>query len=158
MLISRLREMPGLINGAQGSKKRKNPTKDVSREGSSSKRRVIASEESEDEAKKIEMLENQIAESQKYYNHIVTLVSMLHDGDSSKQPNLAAMVSLCRVFCRLTAGGKMKEPTKATAQEKILAAWLKERCHEYQNSLLACLREADSASQVRADIVMITPG
>lgn len=147
--------MPGLIEGAQGSKKRKNPAKETLRESNSSKRRVIASEESEDEAKRIENLENQISESQKHYNNIATLISMLENKQSPKQPNLAVMVSLCRVFCRLTATGKMKEPQKATEQEKILTAWLKERCHEYQNSLLTCIREADSSSQVSVNVPSI---
>ncbi|KKA23846.1 Ribosome biogenesis protein Noc4 [Rasamsonia emersonii CBS 393.64] len=75
---------------------------------------------------------------------------MLNVGDSSRQPNLAVAVSLCRVFCRLIAGGNLKEPNRATEQEKIIVAWLKERCQEYQKALLDIIREADPSSQITA--------
>lgn len=142
--------IPGAMEPNTASKKRKKSSKEaVEQAVPSSKRRAVASDQTEDDQAKIEELEAQIAESRKYYNNIATLISMLNVGDSSKQPNLAVAVSLCRVFCRLIAGGNLREPNRATEQEKIIVAWLKERCQEYQKALLDIIREADPSSQVR---------
>jgi U3 small nucleolar RNA-associated protein 19 len=132
------------------SKKRKKSVKEaVEQAVPSSKRRAVANDQTEDDQAKIEELEAQIAESRKYYNNVATLISMLNVGDSSRQPNLAVAVSLCRVFCRLLAGGNLREPNRATEQEKIVVAWLKERFQEYQKALLTIIRGADPSSQVR---------
>jgi hypothetical protein len=131
------------------TKKRKKSLKDATDHTVPfSKRRVVASDKTQDEQAKIEELEGQIAESRKYYNNIATLLSMLNADNLAEQPNLAVAVSLCRVFCRLMAGGNLQEPPKATEQEKILIAWLKERLQEYQRGLLTIVRHADSSSRV----------
>lgn len=128
------------------SKKRKS-TKNGG--GSSSKRRAVAEEDNFAETlSTVEELENQIAESRKYYNNIATLISMLNVDKSAKKPELAVAVSLCRVFSRLIAAGNFTETNRAAENEKIVVAWLKERCLEYQRVLLAIMREADTASQV----------
>lgn len=132
------------------TKKRKVAEKGISGEKTFSKRRAVASEKSDNEQAKIEELEAQISESRKYYNNIATLISMLgHSQDHSrKQPNLAVAVALCRVFCRLIAGGNLQMPSKASDQEQIIVGWLKERLQEYQNALLDMIRNTDSSSQV----------
>lgn len=132
------------------TKKRKVADKGTGGEKTSSKRRAVASEKSDNEQAKIEELEAQISESRKYYNNIATLISMLGHGQdqSRKQPNLAVAVALCRVFCRLIAGGNLQMPSKASDQEQIIVGWLKERLQEYQNALLDMIRNTDSSSQV----------
>ncbi|KAL2003926.1 hypothetical protein VTN02DRAFT_1622 [Thermoascus thermophilus] len=140
--------MPGIVDGAQGSKKRKKSLKETA--VPSSKRRAVAEDQSEDATAKIQELENQIAESRKYYNNIATLISMLDAGDSAKKPNLAVAVSLCRVFCRLIAGGHLTETPRAAEPEKIIVAWLKERCQEYQTALLDIIRHADPSTKITA--------
>jgi U3 small nucleolar RNA-associated protein 19 len=138
------------MSSSEVTKKRKKSSKDaVDQAVPSSKRRAVASEKTKDEQAKIDELEEQIAESRKYYNNIATLLSMLNTDRLSQHPNLAVAVSLCRVFCRLIAGGNLQEPPKATEQEKILVAWLKERLQDYQRSLVAIVRHADSSSRVR---------
>jgi U3 small nucleolar RNA-associated protein 19 len=131
--------------GVTGSKKRKNV-----KEGGvpSSKRRAIAETQSDGEMAKIQELEDQISESRKYYNNIVTLISMLNADGNEGKPNLAVAVSLCRVFSRLMALGNLTETSRAAENEKIIVAWLKERCREYQKALISILREADPSSQV----------
>jgi U3 small nucleolar RNA-associated protein 19 len=132
------------------TKKRKSSSKEASGQANpSSKRRAVASDKSKNEQAKIEELEAQISESRKYYNNIATLISMLNANESSEQsPNLAVAVALCRVFCRLIAGGNLQQPPKASEQEKIVVGWLKERLQEYQNALFDIIRHADSSSQV----------
>lgn len=137
--------MPIPTNGIDVSKKRKNG-KDS---GVSSKRRAVADTPSAETTARIQELEEQISESRRYYNNIATLLSMLNAEHPDKEkPNLAVAVSLCRVFCRLIAGGNLTESNRAAENEKIIVAWLKERCQKYQKALLAILREADPSSQV----------
>ncbi|GIJ90648.1 hypothetical protein Asppvi_009609 [Aspergillus pseudoviridinutans] len=139
--------MPLPADGATVSKKRKN----VKERGvPSSKRRAVAETQSDGEMAKIQELEDQISESRKYYNNIVTLISMLNADGNDGEPNLTVAVSLCRVFSRLMALGNLTETSRAAENEKIIVAWLKERCREYQKALVSILREADPSSQVTA--------
>lgn len=116
----------------------------------SSKRRAVAEDQGADEMMStIAELEIQISESRKYYNNIATLLSMLDVDENAKNPNLAVAVSLCRVFSRLIAGGNMTEASRAVENEKIIVAWLKERCHEYQKALVTIMREGNASAQVR---------
>lgn len=137
--------MPLPTDAATGSKKRKN-----AKEGGvpSSKRRAVAETRSDGDMVKIQELEDQISESRKYYNNIVTLISMLNADGNEGRPNLAVAVSLCRVFSRLMALGNLTETSRAAENEKIIVAWLKERCREYQKALVSILRKADPSSQV----------
>lgn len=139
--------MPAPTDRAVSSKKRKN----VKENGvPSSKRRAVAEDQGADEMMStIAELEIQISESRKYYNNIATLLSMLDVDENAKNPNLAVAVSLCRVFSRLIAGGNMTEASRAVENEKIIVAWLKERCHEYQKALVTIMREGNASAQVR---------
>lgn len=138
--------MPVPVDRATSSKKRKNV-----KENSvpSSKRRAVAEDQGADEMmSKIAELEIQISESRKYYNNIATLLSMLEVDENAKNPNLAVAISLCRVFSRLIAGGNMTEASRAAENEKVIVAWLKERCQDYQKDLVAIMREGDASAQV----------
>lgn len=138
-------KMPG-ISELSSSKKRKS----AKNGGAPSKRRAVAEDNFAETLSKVQELENQIAESRKYYNNIATLISMLNVEKSAKEPELAVAVSLCRVFTRLIAAGNLTESNRAAENEKIVVAWLKERCLEYQRALRAIMREADPSSQVTA--------
>lgn len=127
--------------------------------GPSSKRRAVAEEDDFAETlSKVQELENQIAESRKYYNNIATLISMLNVEKSATKPELAVAVSLCRVFSRLIAAGNFTETSRAAENEKIVVAWLKERCLEYQAALMAIMRQADTTSQVRDSTIVRLAG
>jgi U3 small nucleolar RNA-associated protein 19 len=135
--------MPAIITDSS-SKKRKSG-KNAS--APSSKRRAVAEDKFAETLATVQELENQIAESRKHYNNIATLISMLNVEKSAEKPELAVAVSLCRVFSRLIAGGNLTESSRAAENEKIVAAWLKERCMDYQNALVAIMRQADVSSQ-----------
>ncbi|OOF96395.1 hypothetical protein ASPCADRAFT_206590 [Aspergillus carbonarius ITEM 5010] len=138
--------MPAPTLAAATSKKRKN----VKSSGvPSSKRRAVAESDGAVAMADIQQLEDQISESRKHYNNIATLISMLN-ADGSTKPNMPVAVALCRVFSRLIAGGNMTETSRAAENEKIIVAWLKERCREYQKLLLSIIRQCDSSSQVSA--------
>ncbi|KAL2870073.1 ribosome biosynthesis protein NOC4 [Aspergillus lucknowensis] len=139
--------MPTAIDKTVGSKKRKSPKESGV---PSSKRRAVAENESTESMARIQQLEDQISESRKHYNNIATLISMLSTDGPGTNPDLAAAVSLCRVFSRLIAGGNLTEPNHAAENEKIVVAWLKERCREYQKILASIMRESDTSSQITA--------
>ncbi|KAJ5625512.1 hypothetical protein N7510_001821 [Penicillium lagena] len=132
--------MPAAVD----SKKRKSSKHGAT---TSSKRRAVAENDFAERLATIQELETQIAESRKHYNNIATLISML---GAPKNPDLAVAVSLCRVFSRLIAAGNLTDSSRAADNEKIIVAWLKERCVEYQKALLAIMAEADAASQITA--------
>lgn len=139
--------MPSLKDSTKNPKKRKIESKTSTK--SFSKRRAVADDGDHDESVKILELETQISESRKYYNNIATLLSMLNGRESAQSPNLAVAVSLCRVFCRLIAGGQLAEDTRAAESERMIVQWLGERLQEYQNALLILLKQEDPSAQVR---------
>ncbi|KAB8238521.1 ribosome biosynthesis protein NOC4 [Aspergillus alliaceus] len=139
--------MPALTVGATSSKKRKSAKESGV---PSSKRRAIAENDSVDMMAEVSQMEEQIAESRKHYNNIAKLISMLDVDENAANPNLAVAVSLCRVFSRLIAGGDLTETNRAAENEKIIVAWLKERCREYQKALSAILREGDTSAKLTA--------
>ncbi|KAF3481996.1 nucleolar complex protein 4 [Arthroderma uncinatum] len=137
---------PALNDELKSSKKRKKNDTDSTRR--SMKWRAVEEESGRSEAEHIQELEDQIAESRKYYNNIVTLLAKLDDADSDKANRKAVAISLCRVFCRLLAGGHMNMPKDAMEQDLILVAWLKERYQEYQQALLTVLNNGGSSQQL----------
>ena len=134
-------DMPALSEGRpHASEKRK-----IAQENGARKKRSRTAVSGKDQ--QIQQLEEQISESRKYYNNIVTLLSMLNGGDTE----LTAAVSLCRVFCRLIARGNLSDAGHAQ-NEKIIVAWLRERCQDYQKALLAIVREGEASVQVYANV------
>ncbi|EZF36044.1 nucleolar complex protein [Trichophyton mentagrophytes] len=143
--------MAAAVNGElKSSKKRKKSDSESARR--SMKRRAIEGENGKDklEIEHIQELEDQIAESRKYYNNIVTLLSKLDDASTDKAGRKALAVSLCRVFCRLLAGGQLNPSKSAAESETILVAWLKERYQEYKTALVGILRDGEPSQQVTA--------
>ncbi|KAI5296092.1 hypothetical protein KEM52_005711 [Ascosphaera acerosa] len=107
-------------------------------------------------SERIEVLESQIAQSRKHYNNIVELIALLglSDGagnDTAETFNISAALSLCRVFCRLLAGGQLSKTKGASEQDLIVVAWLRERYQEFQDALLVVLLDGKPSHQ---DIVL----
>jgi U3 small nucleolar RNA-associated protein 19 len=146
--------MAGMLDGLQVSKKRKKEGK--TRSEPAVKRRAVSGTK-DDEQSKIQQLEDQIAESRKYYNNIVTLLSMLNVETPGESPNISVAVSLCRVFSRLLAGGHLNTPKGASEQDLILVAWLKERYQDFQNALVIIIRNGDCAAQACSTLEELVP-
>ncbi|EFR02155.1 nucleolar complex protein 4 [Nannizzia gypsea CBS 118893] len=141
--------MSPVVNGElKSSKKRKKSDSESIRR--SLKRRAVEGENGKLETEHIQELEDQIAESRKYYNNIVTLLSKLDDAGTDKAGKKSVTVSLCRVFCRLLAGGQLNPSKSASEPETILVAWLKERYQEYKVALLRILRDGEPSQQITA--------
>lgn len=89
------------------------------------------------DANEVLELENQILESRRHYNNIARLLEYLRkpDAEDDEQSFIAA-VALCRVFCRLLAGGKMSKKQGLSKDETLIIDWLRERIKEYKNLLI----------------------
>lgn len=138
--------MPGLTNGLDTAKKRK--SKDAPSE--SSKRRRVASKESSEESDlqdDILSLEEKILESRSHYNSIHTLLDYVRSSDHGDEKDVLAAVALCRVFCRLMAGGSLNRHREKASNENTIAQWLGERLQDYENELLTMLKKPDIGRQ-----------
>ena len=141
--------MPELTNGLDTAKKRKR--KDVPSE--SSKRKRVASKESSEKydlQDDILSLEEKILESRNNYNSIHTLLDYLQSSDHGSEKGVLAAVALCRVFCRLMAGGSLNRHREKAGNENTIAQWLGERLQDYENRLLNMLKELDIGRQSTA--------
>ncbi|KAI9764026.1 MAG: hypothetical protein M1835_007662 [Candelina submexicana] len=111
------------------------------------KSRAIAQKGDKDNAQaNIVLLETQILESRKHYNNIALLIAALRDQDIRKG-DLTTAVSLCRVFSRLLAAGRMTKTKDTLNDEYIIQQWLKERYTEFAEIVLTSLREGGSENQ-----------
>ncbi len=137
--------MPPLLDGSMASKRRK--LEAIT--SKSKKATIISQEETKDDAQaSILLLESQILDSRKHYNNIALLIATLCDQDI-RQGDLIAAVSLCRVFCRLMAAGRMTKTRETLENEYIVLQWLKERYTEFTEILLTVLQEGSPENQVR---------
>src|ERR1700760_842453 len=72
----------------------------------------------------IERLELEISQSRKHYNNIVKLLSTAFPKDAVSESSDAAVVALCRVFCRLLADGSLKSSNNMKNSEITILKWL----------------------------------
>ncbi len=121
------------------------------------KRRVagIESDHEADIQSEILLLENQILESRKHYNSIVTLLGYSKEHDAEDQRDIAAAVALCRVFCRLMAAGRLTKSRETADDEVIIVEWLKKQIREYEASTLVMLFSEDISRQSTALTLLI---
>lgn len=120
--------------------------------GAGKKRKRKELDDDNDTQAKYLLLEEQIAESQKNYNNIVTLLDHARarkvQCEGSKRS--LALVVLCRVFCRLMVLGKLINPTRTLENESAISQWLNDRLNDYTDVLLRCLSDLDVGNQITA--------
>lgn len=116
------------------------------------KRRVAGtgSDHEADIQSEILLLENQILESRKHYNSIVTLLDYLKEQDKEDQRDIAAAVALCRVFCRLMAAGSLTKSREMADDELIIVQWLEKQLGLYEAYTLVMLLSDDISRQSTA--------
>ena len=100
-------------------------------------------------------LEEEILESQTNYNSIHTLLKFLQENCGEESQDVIAAVALCRVFCRLMAGGKLSKLRESPANETTIVQWLRERLHDYEKGLLRMLRNEIVGKQSTALTVVM---
>jgi len=161
-------KMPGLVSGIGETKKRKRAPQTA--ENKSSKRHAIEHNTASDDdpQAQIVLLENQILESRRHYNNIVTLMTILNESDNRQDQDITAAVALCRVFSRLSVAGNLSKTKNAPQNEAIIVDWLKERYREYIEALLGLLGHGNLARQntaltlllrlLKVDAAYVNPG
>ncbi|KAL8832136.1 MAG: hypothetical protein Q9191_000458 [Dirinaria sp. TL-2023a] len=116
------------------------------------KRKRRRSDDSVDEQSRILLLEEQILESQKNFNHIVTLLDNVRGNGASTGalPRSLTLVALCRIFFKLIATGNLSKSRQASQNEEVITQWLNDRLDDYKATLLENLSEENPESQTTA--------
>lgn len=113
------------------------------------KRKRRDGEEVNDTESDILLLEQQILESRKNYNKIVTLLNYAKTLESQQDntSSILAVVALCRVFSRLIALGNLSKTRQTPENEAAIMQWLNERYTDFKDTLLTFLSENDMSRQ-----------
>ncbi len=100
-------------------------------------------------------LEEEILESRTQFNSIHTLLQFLHSKDGVEEEKIIAAVTLCRVFCKLMAGGNLNKLRQSSRDEATITQWLRERLQDYEQELLRMLRNKNIGTQSTALTVVM---
>ncbi|MCJ1251565.1 hypothetical protein MMC30_008800 [Trapelia coarctata] len=95
----------------------------------------------------VDVLENQILESRRYYNNIAILIDYVRHRDTNVNQASLAIVALCRIFSRLMASGMMEKPGQQVESEVVITDWLNERFYEYRALLMDSLADGRHVEQ-----------
>lgn len=95
-------------------------------------------------------LEEKILRSRTNYNSISKLLHYLQNHDGVEDEDVVAAVALCRVFCRLMAGGNLSKPRERSGNERTIVQWLRERMQDYEQGLLRMLINQNIGKQSTA--------
>ena len=123
--------------------------KDTIRLQAGTKRKRNEVDEASDAQSRILLLEDQILESQKSYNHIVTVLNYARNEDISSAPATRplALVVLCRIFCKLILLGKLSRIAQASADQSTIVQWLNDRLSDFRDILLESFSKEDQGIQ-----------
>lgn len=139
--------MPDIVDESERGQKRKraNGVAKLLR----SNRRIVEGDlvQGADLQAEILRLEGKIFESRKYYNNISILLEHTKSAGAESQKDVVAAVALCRVFCRLMAGGGLVKAQDASNNDATIVQWLKDRYQDYKTALLQMLEKGDAVRQ-----------
>ena len=124
--------------------------KDENNSGSAQKKRgtvAAVSPEEVDFQDQALQLEEKILESRTNYNSIQTLLEHFQHNDVAEKQKIIAAVALCRVFCRLMAGGSLSKLREGHGNEVTITQWLRQRLQNYEQGLLRMLRTENIGTQ-----------
>lgn len=97
----------------------------------------------------IRALESAATESRKHYNNIAKLLAIAKAYKQDSLNTTHALLALCRVFCRLHAGGQFDKSLDSNPSDEVVLKWLNERQSDFIKLLaeLMCrkLKGAESA-------------
>lgn len=134
-------------SGDEPLKKKKKARSDSSDESGNE-----SGSDNDDFQSKTLLLETEILESRKNYNHITTLIGYAQDLDVESR--LAAAVSLCRVFIRLLANGSLTTKKGASEKEQTVIRWLRSKLEEYRSAALVPMLQDEDAAMTALTLVM----
>lgn len=142
--------MPGLVLEEDRPRKRMRGAGDTfaqDRMRSSKVSKTSATEKSSQAD--ILLLEEQILDSQRYYNNILVLQKLVSNNERKPKTATFAAIALCRVFCRLIAGEKLVKRNGRQAEVEV-AQWLKGRLSDYVESLSTWIGSPDAKKESTA--------
>ena len=142
-----------IIGGIEHEKKRKR--KDETHGSKKSRAVAVDSPQKPDFQDQALRLEEQILSSRTNYNNIHKLLEYLQEKDGAEDEDIVAAVALCRVFCRLMAGGNLSKLQENSDSEATIAQWLRERLQDYELGLLRLLRNENTRKQSTALTVVM---
>lgn len=147
--------MPGLLAADDGTKKRKRVSVAADKGKPVAPRKRSKASPNADEVS-VKALEAAIAESQKHYNNIATLVARAKEEASSTRPGNEATVALCRIFSRLQAEGRLAKSRSTTSEkEELITSWLRARAKEYRHILKGMIEnEAGQRAELALTLAM----
>ena len=87
--------------------------------------------------------ERQIIESRRNYNSICTILDYAEDDGLPVETQYLAILSLCRVFCRLMVTRTMSKTTELSGKNHIVVDWLRKCYFRYETVLLRTLVNSD---------------
>ena len=134
------------ITGLESGKKR-GQKDDISHAWKRSRTVGTVSPEEVDFQDQALQLEDKILESRTNYNSIHTLIEYMKQNDEAETERIIAAVALCRVFCRLMAGGRLSKLRESSGNEVTIMQWLRERLNDYEQALLRMLRINNTGTQ-----------
>ena len=137
--------MPGLVSESIVSRKRKREDGRPAKALKKSRQTRQKDAPKDDQEAQILLLEQQILESRRHYNSIVTLLGYVRE--ESSNTNALAAISLCRIFCRLMAAGSLAKSKNATDEEGVIMQWLHGKFQEYHDLLLGLLGDDNTTQQ-----------
>ena len=100
-------------------------------------------------------LEAKIHESRTNYNSIQTLLECLHREDGLAEDKVITAVALCRVFCRLLAGGSLSKLDGSPRNEATIIEWLRQRLQDFEKNLMQMLIDQNINLQCTALTVIV---
>lgn len=115
---------------------------------------TISPEKTDFQDKALQLVEK-ILGSRTNYNSIHTLLEYVQNDDKAENERLVAAVALCRVFCRLMAGGSLSRLRENSYNESMIVQWLRERLQDYEQGLLRMLRTRNIGTQSAALTVLV---
>lgn len=141
--------MPGLLKSPVESAKRKRIGQEEDVRGQR-KEKIRRTSDSGDGAYTVANLEEEIQLSQRNYNNIAKLFEIAL---SKNKTSTNALVSLCRVFCRLLADRKLSTSQTTSRDEATVVTWLKARFDEY-NALLRSYMQHERPQQCKLGLTL----
>ena len=132
--------MPAALAESGVTKKRKRPVTEAEPTPKRKSKRETVEKDAQhtiETEEEILLLEEQIVQSRKHYNHIATLLRYCQEHHGQEKRSITAAVALCRVFCRLMIAGQLSKPRGASGNETTIVQWLRGQLESYKAALIA---------------------
>lgn len=137
--MGKLERMPE--SDGKGLKRKRSSAHPTIPTTTSSDKVIVHTESDADYDHQVQSLENEAFQSHKHLNNLEVLLSYGRAPTDLHQRQHTAWLSLCRIFARLLAAGKLPSPT--TNGSSLIEKWLKQKYGEYVDVLSGAVRTGE---------------